>query len=241
MSRIPLSALILILALPSALLAQDERLERLRQVYPAEAVGRIEEVIAAAEAANVPSDPLVTKALEGAAKGVPADRVIAALSGYADRLGEATRLIGSPENAMDVVATADALRRGVPAPTVQRLVGDHRGSLSVPLVVLGDLIDAGVSAEGAFEVVHSALAAEQGPEELLAIPGAVRRLVKEGRSPADAANAVGKAIGRGRNVGGAVGPQGSPQKGPPGGPPVPPGAGPPADKKAKKKGPPGGD
>lgn len=240
MIKTPLSALVLVLALPAALWAQEGWRERLAEVYPAAAVTRIEEIIVSAEAASVPSNPLVSKALEGAAKGVPADRVIAALSGYASRLSEAAGLIGSRQDAMDIVATADALRRGVPAPTVQQLVAAHTGSLSVPLVVLGDLLEAGVPIDGAYEVVNSALTAEQAPEELLAIPGAIRRMVREGRSPGDAANAVGKAIGRGRGVG--VGPQGAPQNGPPGGPPVPPGAGPPADKqKGKGKGPPGGE
>ena len=232
--------LVLVHALPGAVLAQDARLERIREAYPAEAVTQIEGILAESEAAGVPTGPLYAKALEGVAKGVPADRVVAALSAYAGQLQNAASLIGPEHGTTAVVAGADALRRGVPAEALRSLAGRHRGDLAVPLVVMGDLIEAGVPADGAYEVVEGALEQQQAPDEMLAIPGAVRQLMREGRGPGEAANAVGHAIGRGQFKG--VGPQGKPGATPPKGPPVPPGAGPPdhaGPKKKKKTDPPG--
>lgn len=235
--REKLLLLLAFVALPATAAAQDAQRERLRQAFPAEAVTQIETILAEAEASGVPSDPLVAKALEGAAKRVPADRVVAALTVYAERLQQATEIVGPERGASAVVAAADALRRGVPAAAV-RAVSGHQGDPAVPLVVLADLVEAGVPVDGAFSVVENALDRQHGPEDILAIPGQVRRLMREGRLPAEAAAAVGQAIGRGQFRG--VGPHGNLGAGPPGGPPVPPGAGPPEKAKGKGKGPPGG-
>lgn len=238
-----LALAILLAALPGALSGQDARLERLRQAFPAAAASEIEAVLARAERAGVPTDPLIAKALEGAAKGVPGERVVAVLSSYADGLQRSQALLGPGHGEASIVAGADALRRGVPAQALKELAGSHGGDLAVPLVVLGELMDAGVPVQHAYQVVESALARRQGPDEMLAIPGAVRRLMREGNSPDDAAEMVGRAIGLNRF---------REMMGPPGqlkmkGPPVPPGAGPPGHagpKKDKGKGmgkpPPGG-
>lgn len=215
----------LTLALPAALAGQDARLDRIRQAYPAEVASRIEAILADAEAMNVPVEPLVSKALEGAAKGVPGERVVTALSSYAGRLEEAASLVGGDRDADDVVAAADALKRGVPSQAVRSLAGGSSGDVAIPLVVLGDLIEAGVPVDGAYDVVEDALARRPRAEELLAIPAAVRRLIREGKLPDEAASAVGIAIAQGQ-LPAAVG-GGGPGVGPPSGPPVPPGAGPP--------------
>lgn len=219
------AALILLAVLPTFAPAQDARLDRVRQAFPDQAV-EIESLLATAEATGVPTDPLIAKALEGAAKGVPGDRVVAALSNYAERLGEARSLVGADRDATTVVAGADALRRGVPRETVGSLAAEHRGELAVPLLVLGDLMAEGVPVDHAFEVVRNALNKEHGPDEILAIPGAVRRMVREGQSPAEAAGAVGRAIGHGK-FGDVTGPPGLIETRPGQGPPVPPGSGPP--------------
>jgi hypothetical protein len=238
------AALILLVALPNVALAQDTRMERIRQAFPPEAVAQIETIVVDAEAAGIPTEPLLDKALEGAAKRVPTDRVIAAVSSYSRSLAESRSLVGSGHDAAAVVAGADALRRGVDPQTVRSLAGASSAGLAVPLVVLGDLIEAGVPQQEAFAVVEGALSQQHGPDEILAIPGAVRRLMRDGQSASQAAGAVGNAIGHGKFKD-VVGPHGRAGASPPKGPPVPPGSGPPdhaGPKKDKGKGkpPPGG-
>ncbi len=238
-----IAALILLVVLPNFAQAQDARFERIREAFPAQAVSQIEVVLADAQAAGVPTEPLVAKVLEGAAKGVPAERVVAALSAYAERLGEAHALVGEDRDPGAVVAGADALRRGVPAEAVRSLAGHGAGELAVPLVVLGDLMEAGVPVDYAYEVVQRARDQQHDPDEMLAIPGAVRRMMREGQTPAEAADLVGKAIGRGKFKD-FLSPQDQPTASPPSGPPVPPGAGPPdhaGPKKDKGKGKPPGE
>jgi len=211
------------LAIPAVLLAQDDRMERVRQAFPAETVVEIEGILANAEAAGVPSGPLVDKALEGAAKRVPGDRVVVALSAYAARLRETRTLVGGDRGVASVVAGADALRRGVPQQMVGTLAHQHQGDIAVPLVVLADLVETGVPADQALGMVEEALAQGHPPEEMLAIPGAVEQLMRQGQSATQAGHMVGNAIGSGQ-FGGAMGPQGRGMSRPPQGAPVPPGS-----------------
>jgi hypothetical protein len=238
------AALLLLIALPNIVAAQDVRMERIRQAFSPEAVAQIESIVVEAEAAGVPADPLLDKALEGAAKGIPTERVVVALASYSQRLAESRSILGSEYDAASVVAGADALRRGITPETMRSLSRSHPEELAVPLVVMGDLVEAGVPQGNALTVMQEALAKQHGPEDMLAIPGAVRRLMREGQSASDAAGSVGKAIGRGR-LRDVIGPPGQSGAAPPKGPPVPPGSGPPdhaGPKKEKGKGkpPPGG-
>jgi len=101
---------------------------------------------------------------------------------------------------------------------------EHSGDLSVPLVVMGDLVEAGVPAGNAYRVVSSAMNRQHGHDEMLAIPGAVRQMMHAGQGPGAAADAVGQAIGSGQFPGAGHGP------------PVPPGSGPPEHSNAGGQG-----
>src|SRR5512134_1170782 len=61
---------------------------RLRQELPALA-DRLEPVVRGAEEDGLPAGALVSRALEGRAKGVPDDRIVSAVSAYAVQLGSA--------------------------------------------------------------------------------------------------------------------------------------------------------
>ncbi|NIR42823.1 MAG: hypothetical protein GWN99_03015 [Gemmatimonadetes bacterium] len=228
--------LIIWLAFPAGLAAQEARLDRVRERLPAETVNRIEVILAEARSADIPTDPLLDKALEGAAKGVPAERIVAALSAYTALLIEARGLVGPERDIGELVAATDAVRRGVSEAAIASLANEHEGDISVPLVVLGDLVAVEVPVDRARQVVKDALARGASPDELLAIPAAVRGLVRQGRTPEDAATAVGIAFLQG-GLPGLIEIAG-PLLEPPIGSPVPPGAGPPVEAGSKKR--PGG-
>ncbi len=184
------------LALAASAAGQEAKMERIRAAFPPGDVERIEALVAEYRSAGVPTDPILDKALEGAAKRVPADRILAAVSEYAVRLGQATELVGASEPGA-VVAGADALRRGV-APEAVREVGSRAGERRpVALVVLGDLVEAGVPVDRALEVVREALAAGRRPTDLTDIPDALRRLIRDGARPADAATDLHRYMRRG--------------------------------------------
>src|SRR3989449_5913719 len=111
--------------LTGALSAQDVRAQLDGRVSP-EVQRAVRGIAADAAARGLPVDPLVQKAIEGAAKGVPADRVIAAVRTLAGRLGEARQAVRSGGVAApsgDVVeGGADALNAGISPRQVSDLV-----------------------------------------------------------------------------------------------------------------------
>lgn len=210
--------------------AQASKMEQVRQALPADAVDRIVQVVDRVGDTGVPSEPLLDKALEGAAKGVPPDRIVATVTAYAGRLEQAARVLQTPNpDRHELVAAADALRKGVPSEAV-RDVGRRSGpTAAAALVVLADLVEAGVPADQAMSVVDQALRQGRRGESLFSLSSVVRRLLRQGTSPHVAATAVARVMA-GQPVPAGVPPvQLPPATDVPGGPPVPPGTGPPGE------------
>lgn len=222
--------------------APDHRLTRVREALPAAAVEQIEASLADARIRGLPVEPLLDKAVEGIAKGVPGERIAGAVGTLARELGQARALLrdGATPPPADVAAVADALRRGIPEGTIRRMAERTGEGEPVALAVhtLGDLIERGVPADQALAVLEAWRERGARADELRELPAAVERLMRRGVLPAQAAAAVAGAM----RQGGTPGMAGNPGKGPPTGPPIPPGAGPPTGRgKPDPKGkPPGG-
>lgn len=182
-------------ALPSAAHAQDPQ-------------QRIEAARRRAESAGIPVALLDAKVAEGRAKGVPLDRVaaaverrLAALARAREAMGTAPR--GAPVSAADLGVGADAIEAGVEPGALGRLTAAAPGdSRAVAIAVLTQLVSQGESSERALARVTAAL--RRGPEALRRLPGEAagergRRTDPppgRGRGPEDGAR------GRGRGQGG---------------------------------------
>ena len=177
----------------NALFGQD-RAARLREAYSPEAAAQIEALVAEAGRNGVPAAPLYDKALEGAAKRVPTARVMPALREYSGRMQRAQGLLGGTREVSWVVAGADALRRGVAADALTSIGREAGARTPMALVVMGDLVEAGVPAGRAIEVMQEALVRTNGEEGLLEVPTALHRLVREGALAPDAAGQMLRAM-----------------------------------------------
>lgn len=242
---------LVIAVVPTSAQQDDPRLTRIRADMPEEVAQQVEARISEAQADGLPVEPLLDKAVEGIAKRVPAPRIADAVDRLAGELGRAHALLGNDMDPAptDVAAVADAMRRGVPEPAIQR-IAERAGPdepLALAIHTMGDLMDRGVPVEQAVGVLEAwrGRGAQRG--ELRDLPGAVERLIRQGVLPGRAAAAVANAM-RGGPPGGGQGPGGGrgPEMGTKGGPPFPPGIDPPSERGHKKtdpgkgKGPPGG-
>lgn len=212
------------------------RYERARATFSGEDARAFERLVAQAREQGLPVGPLVDKALEGAAKGVPPGRVLAVLDELAMGLARARSLLASSgfdPAPPDIAAVADGLRRGVPEDAVRELSKGARPGEPVALAVhtLADLLDRGVPVTMALDVLMAWRGQGAQPAELAELPAAIERLVRQGVLPSQAAQAVAAAMRAGRGPGAAGPPGGVPPargRGQGGdGPPIPPGAGPP--------------
>jgi hypothetical protein len=165
-------------------------------VLPPDVFTQVEAIAADAVRGGLPPEPLWDKALEGAAKRVPAERIPAALTEYVGRLGSARGALGADLPPGALVAGADALRRGVPVAALAQVREGARTSMA--LVVLGDLVETGVPVDRAIDVVRAALEQRAADEDMLALGARVRAAMRQGQSAGAAADGVRRAIREGR-------------------------------------------
>ena len=193
-------ALVLGTTVAGGLGAQDVQVRLDRRVSP-EVQQAVRSIAADAAAHGLPVDPLVQKAIEGGAKGVPGDRVIAAVRALAGRLAEAKEAVseaGVAAPSGDVVeGGADALNAGLSKGQVGELVRVSRPPQdpALTLRVAATLAALGVPATQAIQLVQGMISAGRSPSDLLGLPGQVQAGVARGATPAQAAAGLARAAG----------------------------------------------
>jgi len=179
--------------------AQQGVAARLEGRVPPEVVALVQQLAADAAARGLPVDPLVQKAIEGGAKGVPADRVAAAVRGVAAQLDAAATALrqgGLTSPDTGAIATgAFALNAGLGGKEISELAraGGSAYSAAVTLRVAGTLAALGVPAAETVALVSAAIRAGQPPAELLALPARVQAEMARGVAPAQAAAGLARA------------------------------------------------
>lgn len=174
-------------ALP--LQAQDD-LARVRSQYPPTTVAELESLIAAAENDGVPRSLLVEKAIEGVAKRMSGEVVVNAVGLWADELRSAVALLGRGTEPAGLTKAAESIRHGVDPEIVRRLAGDYPADYPIMLQTIEDFVHSGVGLDEAQAMVTDA--AERGlrGDDVLTMSATLRRLVREGTSPVDAAASI---------------------------------------------------
>ena len=193
-------ALALAAVSPAALGAQSLT-ERLAGRVKPELATLVEALGTAAIARGLPADPLIQKAIEGSAKGIPIDRIASAVRtvvAQLDTAAGAMHVAGMRDPDTTLVAaggfavTAGLSGRHVGA-VVHAAEGHERADLLAALRVAGTLTALGVPPKESVGLVSASLAAEQSPSELLALPARVQSEVSRGSTPSQAAAGLARA------------------------------------------------
>jgi hypothetical protein len=166
--------------------AQVSPREKLAARLDTGAVAAIMPIIDAAQGQGLPIDPLVQKALEGASKRAPTDRIVLAVRRLSSQLGTARLALGTASTP-ELVAGASALQAGV-RPEVLASLRDERpqASLAVPLGVLAELIARGVPADTGAMAVVALVDANVSDAQLVALRHDVERDIGIGAPPTTA-------------------------------------------------------
>ncbi len=133
----------LAVCLSHPLRAQTDRLDGRLDPATRSAVGAL---VDSARAQGLPVRPLQLKAMEGASKHAPPERIVLAVRTLWHGLAQAREALGAASGEDELVAGAAALRAGV-TPGVLRSLRQSRSSVAVPLAVLTDLVARGVSVD----------------------------------------------------------------------------------------------
>jgi hypothetical protein len=185
---------------PAISSAQEDDLTRLRPTLSVQQMQRLQAVLRQAASAGIPRSLLVDKAVEGVAKGMSAEVVLGAVSQLATELRVAVRLLGPGVDAYGLEKAADALRHGVSPDLVGALADEHPREFPVMLQALEDLLHEGVALAEAQAVVREASTRGYRGDQVLTLPAAVRRLIRDGASPAQAASSVRQNLRLGRPI-----------------------------------------
>lgn len=128
--------------------------QRLASRFPASVAVRFAAVVDSARREGLPTEPLVLRALEGGAKGVPADRIQSALTRLVASLRRAMATLGPETPETDLTTAATALQTGLESSRLlelRTLRGER--SLTVPVGAYLDLVAQGAVAERAWQRV----------------------------------------------------------------------------------------
>jgi hypothetical protein len=186
------------LAFPAATHSQDVRTLLLDRGADIEFANQVAEIVGEARAEQLPTEPLVSKALEGWAKRarVPQGRVIAALNQSVERL-RIGREIGlaagmDPPPGPIVSSAADAIGRGMSREQVGQVLGAATGPevAATGLTVASALVAQGLETEAAVRVVGDAFRNDRAPEEILEFPSALTGLRAQGQNMAEIARQI---------------------------------------------------
>jgi hypothetical protein len=213
--KTPLVALLLVIA-GTPVGAQQGIAARLAGRVSPEIAALVQQVAADAAARGLPVEPLVQKAIEGGAKGVPADRVASAVRAVAAQLDAAAAALRAggmtrPDTA-SIAAGGFALNAGLGGRDIADLAraGGPASSAAVTLRVAGTLAALGVPAVETVALVSAMLSAGRPPAEVLALPARLQAEVARGVTPAQAASGLARAAAAGR--GGPPPHRGPPQR-----------------------------
>jgi hypothetical protein len=177
----------------SPLVGQSAR-ARLEGRVPAAALPGIDSLIVQAVAESLPTEPLVQKALEGGAKGIPVDRLVNGVRHGLVQLRDARAIVtrANPARATldgDVAAVAAALARGLDPRLVERLLAAAPAEPPGPVLhAAADLVAHGFPPDSAADLLRTAQRAGLRGGRLLDVAVAAGHELQRdgGRTPGEA-------------------------------------------------------
>ena len=140
-----------------------------------------------ARAEGLPAEAVLSKAQEGVAKHAPMAAIARAVRTVFLSYREARATLGPKANSDELAAGAAALQAGIPSSALSDLrASGHGKPITVPLVVLADLVTRGVPRDMASHTILQLWTAGAGDADLLDLPKAVGQDILSGAAPGDA-------------------------------------------------------
>jgi hypothetical protein len=191
--------MIALLALPLTLLGMQQGIaERLAGRVSPDVAALVVELGTAASVRGLPIDPLIQKAIEGSAKGIPAERVAAAVRLVAMQLDTAAAALrdgGLVGDTLTITAAEFAITAGLSSSDITALArtGAKPSALTVGLRVAGTLAALGVPPAEDIALVSVTLRSGEPAANLLLLPAHVQSEMARGVTPAQAAAGLARA------------------------------------------------
>ncbi len=180
--------------------AQRSQLARLNTALDPVTRAAVLAIVDSARVAKLPTDVLVSKALEGAGKHADGPRIVEAVRDLAGEMRAARVALGAGSRPEEIAAGAHALHAGVTAAQLTRVRRSGVGrEVTMPLMVLTDLVARGVPTAPALSAVVMLERAGLRDADFAAYQRSVHQDIANGADPAAAATtrARGASLRRG--------------------------------------------
>jgi hypothetical protein len=178
-----------VLALLTAVAHAQDTTARVRELDPfarlSEAARyQVELLLDSARVSGLPTAPLESKALEGISKRVDSRRIVVAVRNVFRSLRDARAALGPSVTADELNAAAGALRVGITPAELGHLARTrHEKQLTVPLVVLADLVTRGVPRDTASSTIFQLWQRGAADDDFLGLWRGVERDIVSGTAP----------------------------------------------------------
>lgn len=154
---------------------------------------------------GLPTAPIESKVFEGLSKKVHSRRILAAARGVYESLRVARAALGPGASTDELSAAAGALRVGVTTAELANLArGRREKQLTVPLVVLADLVTRGVPRDTASQTILQLWQRGAGDDDFYGLWRGVEKDIVSGTAPGVAL------LARAREIPSRAPPQGTP-------------------------------
>ena len=140
-------------------------------------------IVDSARKMGLPTACLESKALEGIAKRAVDRSILEAVRNTFRALRESSGALGPKVTDDELCAGASALRVGITAGELNQLSRSRQGRLTVPLVVLVDLVSRMVPRDTAYQTIFSLYRAGAGDEDFHGLWRGVERDIVSGTDP----------------------------------------------------------
>jgi hypothetical protein len=156
---------------------------------------RVRDYVEAARLRGTPTEPLVSRALEGVAFKADAKKIEAAMAALEKRMRRAKELLAPHATPDEVSAAADAIANDVPESAIRdlRRVAPQR-TITVEIGVLTELIVKRVSPRQAAQMVRDLMARGATAAQLTELNAAVQQDVALGVTPVEALRVRGRGV-----------------------------------------------
>ena len=144
----------------------------------------MELLLDSARIAGLPTKPLESKALEGVSKRQDDRRILFAVRSVYRSLREARMALGATASEGELTAAASAIRVGVTNTELSQLASSRKGKLvTVPLVVLVDLVSRGVPRDTASQTIFQLWHRGVADDDFFGLWRGVERDIVSGADP----------------------------------------------------------
>ena len=152
-------------------------------------------IVDSARMVRLPTEPLIDKALEGAAKKASSQQIVSAVRVFANQLLEARTALGAGSKDEELLGGAQAIRAGIPVQQLERLRRVRTGvQIAAALTVVSDMVARLVPIDTAVAVVSGLVRASATDQQLLAVRSDIETDILGGMPPALAASSRGQAL-----------------------------------------------